>query len=73
MAPPDTTPSAALLHEQAYRELGLAGRLKIALELSDLTHTLAVAGIRHRDPECSDEDARRRLAELLYPTDPAAR
>ena len=64
--PFDTTPEAAALHEQSYRELGLAGRLRIALELSDLTHALASAGIKRRDPQCSDQDALRRLAERLY-------
>ena len=64
--PRDTTAAAAALHEQAYRELGPAGRLRIALELSDFTHTLAVAGIRRRNPEYSEEDARRKLAEVLY-------
>ncbi|HEU4887370.1 MAG TPA: hypothetical protein VFV49_05745 [Thermoanaerobaculia bacterium] len=64
--PLDTTAAAAALHEQAYRELGLAGRLRIALELSDLTHSFAVAGIRRRHPGCSDQDARRKLAEFLY-------
>jgi hypothetical protein len=40
--------------------------LRIALELSDFTHALAVAGIRSRHPEYTDEEARRRLAEILY-------
>ena len=62
----DTTPDAALLHERSYREIGMAGRLRIALELSDFTHALAVAGIKRRTPNCSEEDARRRLAEALY-------
>ncbi|HYC88942.1 MAG TPA: hypothetical protein VEO54_07005 [Thermoanaerobaculia bacterium] len=62
----DTTPDAALLHEQSYRELGMAGRLRIAMELSDFTHALAVAGIRRRTPNCSEEEARHRLAEVLY-------
>ena len=62
----DTTPDAALLHEQSYRQLGMAGRLRIALELSDFTHALAVAGIKRRFPGCSDEEARRHLAEALY-------
>jgi hypothetical protein len=62
----DTTPDAALLHEESYRQLGMAGRLRIALELSDFTHALAVAGIKRRSPGCSDEEARRRLAEILY-------
>lgn len=43
----------------------MAGRFKIALELSDLAHALAVAGIRRRHPEWSDEDACRHLAEVL--------
>jgi len=69
----DTSPDAAALHEQSYRELGPAGRLKIALELSDLTHAMAVAGIRRRHPELSDADARRKLAELLYGSESAVR
>lgn len=64
--PLDTTAEAYELHLQAYRELGNAGRLKIALELSDLTHAFAIAGIRLRHPDLSDEDAHRKLAELLY-------
>ena len=66
--PFDTSEAAAQLHEQSYRELGPAGRLKIALELSDLTHALAVAGIRRRHPELGDDGARRKLAEMLYGT-----
>lgn len=65
-SPFDTTAEALALHEQAYRELGLEERLRIALELSDLTHAFACAGIRRRDPGCSDQDARRRLAGMLY-------
>jgi hypothetical protein len=62
----DTTPDAASLLEESYRAAGMAGRLRIALELSDFTHALAVAGIKLRDPNCTDETARRRLAEALY-------
>ena len=72
MASLDTTPDAAMLHEESYREIGMAGRLRIAMELSDFTHALAVAGIKQRSPGCSDEEARRRLAEVLYGSgDPA--
>ena len=69
----DTTAEAARLHEQSYREIGIAGRLRIALELSDLTHAFAVAGIRRRHPEWSDEDARRHLAEVLYRSEATTR
>ena len=64
--PLDTSAVAARLHEDAYRELGIAGRLRIALELSDLTHALAIAGIRRRHPKIGDTDARKILAEQLY-------
>ena len=62
----DTTAVAASLHEESYRQLGMAGRMRIALELSDFTHALALAGVKRRIPAGSDEEARRRLAELLY-------
>ena len=62
----DTTPAAAAVHEEAQRRLGPAGRLRSALELSDLTHSFAVAGIRRRHPDLSDADARAELARLLY-------
>lgn len=62
----DTSADAAEAQERAYRELGMGGRLRIALELSDLTHALAVAGIRRRRPVCTDDDARRQLAAALY-------
>jgi hypothetical protein len=65
-APLDTSADAAALHAESLRALGPAGRLKIALELSDLTHAFAVAGIQQRHPEYSDEDARRELATVLY-------
>jgi hypothetical protein len=64
--PLDTSIDAARLQEQAYRELGPVGRLKIALELSDLAHSFAVAGIRRDDPRLTEEEAYRRLAEHLY-------
>lgn len=62
----DTSPKMARLQEQAYVQLGMGGRLRIALELSDLAHAFAVAGIRRRYPQLSEDDARRQLAETLY-------
>jgi hypothetical protein len=62
----DTTPLTAELHEQAVQRLGVAGRLRIALELSDLAHDFAVAGIRRSAPELTEEQARRELAIRLY-------
>jgi hypothetical protein len=62
----DTTPAAAATHEESLRRLGPEGRLRIAFELSDLTHAFAVAGIRDRHPEYSEVEARRELAKILY-------
>lgn len=65
----DTTPAAAEAQEEAYRRIGEAGRFRVALELSDLTHSFALAGLRARHPEMSEEEARRALASLLYVAD----
>lgn len=62
----DTSSDAAELQEQAYRKLGLAGRLRVALELSDMTHSFAIAGIKLRNAACTDQEARRILANALY-------
>lgn len=62
----DTTPDAAALHEQVYRAAGPIRRFKMALELSDLTHTFAVAGMRQRHPEYTADEATTALAQALY-------
>ena len=66
MIPADTTPAAAELHEEALRRLGMSGRFRIALELSDLTHSFAIAGIRRSNPELTEAQARAELARRLY-------
>jgi hypothetical protein len=68
LRPRDTTPAAANAQEEAYRRIGEAGRLHAALELSDLTHSFALAGMRARNPELSEEEALHALASLLYQT-----
>jgi len=62
----DTSPEAAALQLEAYRRMGPAGRLKLAFELSDFTHAMALAGIRARHPGLSEAEAYAKLAELLY-------
>jgi len=66
MLPLDTTPEAAAVQMDAYRRMGPAGRLKVALELSDFVRMLAIAGIRRRQPECTREQAVEALARQLY-------
>jgi hypothetical protein len=62
----DTSEKAAAVQEESLRRLGPAGRLKVALELSDFTHALAISGIRMRKPGCNEEQARHELALMLY-------
>lgn len=64
----DTSREAAKAHEQAYRQMGVAGRFRIALELSDMTHAFAVAGIRRRGVASNDGEAKKVLAKALYDT-----
>jgi hypothetical protein len=65
----DTTPEAAAAQDQAYRQLGKVGRLKIAFELSDLVRVLARAGIRKRNPEYTAEQVVAALSRQLYRVD----
>lgn len=64
--PLDTAPAAAAVHQQAYRTQTAGGRLKIALELSDLTRAFAIAGIRKRNPDITSDEAHRKLANFLF-------
>ena len=66
MIPRDTSPAAAAVHDASQRALVMAGRLRLALELSDLTHSFAIAGIRRADPTLTEEQARIALAKRLY-------
>jgi len=62
----DTTSEAAILHLVAQREMGPARRLVAALQLSDLAHAFALAGVRQRRPELNETQAKAVLAKQLY-------
>jgi hypothetical protein len=62
----DTTPDAAALQIEAYRAMSLTDRFRIAAELSELTHSMAVAGIRSSRPDATVDEAREELALRLY-------
>ena len=47
----DTTEEADELQMRIQRRLGPAGRLKLAMQMSDLARKLARAGLRARRPE----------------------
>jgi hypothetical protein len=58
----DTSPAITEAQNQLYREIGSAGRARIAAEMSDMLRELAIAGVRRRHPEFDEEQV---LAEVL--------
>lgn len=62
----DTTPRAAAIHLQLYREAGPSRRAQIAVELSDAVRDTALAGIRRRHPEYSEQEVALSFLRLVY-------
>lgn len=62
----DTSPEAAAVQLELYRALGPSGRAQIAVDLSDAVRETALAGIRRRHPEYSDDEVSRAFLTLLY-------
>ena len=51
---------------EMYRQIGPAGRSRIAAELSDAVRATTLAGIRQRHPEYSSADVARVFVEAVY-------
>lgn len=64
--PSDTSSAVTAKHNQMYRDVGAAGRARIAAELSDALRDLAIAGVRLRHPELSDEEAHAEALLVFY-------
>jgi len=62
----DTSPRVAALQLQLYRQVGSAGRARIAVELSDAVRDTALAGIRRRHPEYSELEIASSFLRLVY-------
>lgn len=62
----DTTAEAASVQTQAQRRLGVAGRFRAALEMSELTRRLARAGLHARRPELNERELELELVRQLY-------
>ena len=69
----DTTAEAASVQTQAQRGLGVAGRFRTAVEMSELTRQLASAGLRSRRPDLSEHELQFELLRQLYGFKPEAR
>ncbi len=58
VVPADTTLEAARVQRDIFRRMSPARRLQLACEMSDYVRGLAVAGVRRRHPEYTEEEAK---------------
>ena len=56
MRPLDTSAKAAEIQLQIYRRMSPAARLRVGLELTEMSRRLLADGIRLRHPEYSEEE-----------------
>lgn len=64
--PFDTTPEAAAVQEEIFRRMTSSQRLRMALEMSESIRNVALAGVRLRHPEFSEEECSRELVRIMY-------
>ncbi len=62
----DTSERAAAIQEDLHTRLGPEGRAKLAMQMSDLAHEFAKAGLRAQRPELAETELVRELARVLY-------
>lgn len=67
MPPGDVTAAAYELQTSIFRDQTSAQKFRAAVDMSEFTHRLALAGVRERHPGCGDEEAARILVDELYP------
>jgi hypothetical protein len=65
MRPLDTDPDAHRVHIELMRRAPGWRKLELAGQLGETLKTLALAGLRERHPDATDEEIRRRLADIL--------
>ena len=68
-APSDTSAEVLAFQFEAYRRMDGAARVETAARMSDDLREVALAGIRGRHPEYSEEQARLALYRLLHGDD----
>ena len=65
----DTTADAHRRQTEIYARMGGTARVSIAFELTEAVRRLALAGIRHRHPEYTDEQIQAAWARLTLGDD----
>jgi hypothetical protein len=66
MRPRDTSAAAAAIQDEAHTRLGPAGRFRLAMQMSELAHEFAKAGVRQAHPEYTEQQVMRELVRILY-------
>jgi hypothetical protein len=69
MRPTDTSAKVFDHQIERYRQLGPAGRSRIAAELSDALRETSLAAMRRRHPEHSESEIRRAFVDAVYRID----
>jgi hypothetical protein len=69
----DTTPEAQRMHYELMRWLTPTKRLGLAFELTHATRQLIVSDLRHRFPDASDDEIRRRFIARVLPREDVIR
>lgn len=64
--PSDTSASAAAIQRDIFRRMTTEERLRLALEMSESVRNIALAGLRSRRPDLSDDQLLPELIRLLY-------
>ena len=67
----DTSPEATRVQYELYRRMSPGRRLELVFDMCDTGRLLAIAGLRMRHPEATDEElkrlwAKQRLGDVLY-------
>ena len=64
---PDTTPQVQQKHYELMRKLSLEEKLSLAFALTDAARQMVLADLRHRFPDASEEEIRRRFIARVLP------
>lgn len=64
--PFDTSPEAEAIQLEIFRRMTTAQRLKMALQMSESMRNVALAGLRNRHPEMTEDELFRELMRIMY-------
>jgi hypothetical protein len=64
---PDTTPQAQRKQYELMRKLSPEQKLSMAFALTDATRQMVLADLKHRFPEASEEEIKRRFIARVLP------